>query len=69
LVDDAGHIRLCDFGLSGFAEASAPNSITGGVADYTPPEKISLTEDSPPQLAAGDIFAFASLCIQARYIQ
>jgi serine/threonine protein kinase len=68
LVDDEGHARLCDYGLSGYVNATVPNSMMGGVADFVAPEKIDLSDvdptTRPAQTPASDIFAFASLCLQ-----
>jgi serine/threonine protein kinase len=68
LIDEHGHVRLSDYGLSGVVDASVPNSVTGGLAEYSAPEKI--TSDSAmghsSQSMAGDIFAFGCVSVQVR---
>jgi serine/threonine protein kinase len=61
LIDEHEHVRLSDYGLSGVVDASVPNSVTGGLAEYSGPEKIM---GHSSQLMESDIFAFGCVCVQ-----
>jgi serine/threonine protein kinase len=73
LIDDDGHLQLCDFGLAGFTDASKGNSLRGGHAGFVAPELFFMEQTPPPPPhPSSDIFSFASVCFHVslchRYI-
>jgi serine/threonine protein kinase len=71
LINEHGHVQLIDFGLSGFTDATNPNSLRGGAAGYIAPEKLCPDDTSPrgrTHQFASDIFSFAFICNFVRIV-
>jgi serine/threonine protein kinase len=68
LVDDDGRARLTDFGLSGFIDATMPNSSFGGSVAWMSPEQLFPSRygiDFPyPKHSAADMYSFGSVCVE-----
>lgn len=81
LIDDEEHVKITDFGLATFLNATTTeyggrksSAITpGGTAAYMAPELLGCRMEHETiklrkKSDKSDIFAFASVCYEARYI-
>jgi len=67
LIDDDGHVRLTDFGLSIFIDATAHSTTGQGSLRWMAPELIdpaSFGFERATKTQATDVYAFACLCVE-----
>ncbi|KAJ7083618.1 kinase-like domain-containing protein, partial [Mycena belliarum] len=64
LVDDDGHPRLADFGLSTYADATVKSSTRTGSTRWMAPELLSPGTEGFRRTFASDVYAFACVCYE-----